>query len=71
MWMHYSFGYLKMRKSLRSRMGGKELNVPTSTLTTKGQITIPKRIRELLHLPTGRRVGFHVDSNGKRNLDAF
>ena len=38
--------------------------MPTGTLTSKGQITIPKQIRERLHLETGRRVEFHVDSKG-------
>ena len=30
----------------------------TATLTSKGQITIPKSIRESLHLHTGDRVAF-------------
>jgi antitoxin PrlF len=38
--------------------------MPTGTLTSKGQITIPKQIREHLHLETGRRVEFSVDSKG-------
>lgn len=36
----------------------------TSTLTSKGQITIPKRIRELLALEIGDRVVFHVRDDG-------
>ena len=39
--------------------------MPTSTVTSKGQITIPKEIRERLHLRTGHRVEFHVESSGK------
>ena len=36
----------------------------TATLTSKGQLTIPKAVRESLHLHTGDRVAFivHVDS---------
>ena len=36
----------------------------TSTITTKGQITIPKSIRTLLNIDQGDRVEFLVDSNG-------
>ncbi|MGD0302375.1 MAG: AbrB/MazE/SpoVT family DNA-binding domain-containing protein [Bryobacteraceae bacterium] len=42
--------------------------MPTATLTSKGQITIPKEIREQLRLQTGHRVEFRVDSNGKVSL---
>jgi antitoxin PrlF len=38
--------------------------VPTATLTSKGQITIPKEIREQLRLQTGHRVEFQIDSKG-------
>jgi antitoxin PrlF len=38
--------------------------MPIGTLTSKGQITIPKQIRERLRLETGRRVEFNVDSKG-------
>ena len=37
----------------------------TSTVTSKGQITIPKEIREHLKLRTGHRVEFYVDSAGQ------
>ena len=37
----------------------------TSTVTSKGQITIPKEIRDRLRLRTGHRVEFHVDSQGQ------
>lgn len=39
--------------------------MPVSTLTTKGQITIPKPIREHLKLRTGHRVDFYVDPKGR------
>ena len=32
----------------------------TATITSKGQITIPKFIRESLHLHTGDRIAFEV-----------
>jgi len=38
--------------------------MPTSTLTSKGQITLPKEVREHLHLQTGSRIDFVIDSAG-------
>jgi AbrB family looped-hinge helix DNA binding protein len=38
--------------------------MPTATLTSKGQLTMPKRIRELLKLDTGDVVEFVVLSDG-------
>lgn len=35
-----------------------------ATMTSKGQVTIPKRIREELHLRTGDRLDFQVEENG-------
>jgi antitoxin PrlF len=41
--------------------------MPTATLTTKGQITVPREIREHLHLAAGDRVEFLIDpENGIR-----
>ena len=37
----------------------------TSTVTSKGQTTIPKRIRDRLNLKAGDRVEFVVEGNGK------
>lgn len=34
------------------------------TLTSKGQITIPKQVRDLLHLKNGDRVEFILDEAG-------
>jgi AbrB family looped-hinge helix DNA binding protein len=35
------------------------------TLTSKGQVTIPKEIRELLRLHSGDKIAFFVKSNGE------
>jgi AbrB family looped-hinge helix DNA binding protein len=45
--------------------GGKEDAMPTSTLTSKGQVTIPKKIRERLGLRVGTRLEFRIDAQGK------
>jgi AbrB family looped-hinge helix DNA binding protein len=37
----------------------------TATLTSKGQLTIPKAVRESLHLHTGDRVEFIVRTDGE------
>lgn len=39
--------------------------MPTSTLTSKGQTTIPKEIRARLHLQPGDRLEFVVDEAGR------
>jgi AbrB family looped-hinge helix DNA binding protein len=49
-------------------MNGKE-DMPTSTLTSKGQITIPKEVRDQLHLKTGSRLEFVVDPSGRVILE--
>ena len=38
--------------------------MPTATLTTKGQITIPKAVRDHLQLDTGDQVSFVVQDDG-------
>lgn len=36
----------------------------TATLSSKGQITIPKKIRDLYHLETGDKIEFLEDDRG-------
>ena len=47
---------------------GKEFSLwvtmPSSTMTSKGQITVPKTIREALRLETGDRVQFRLREDG-------
>ena len=38
--------------------------MPSATITTKGQVTIPKEIREHLNLDTGSKVEFVIDEQG-------
>ena len=39
--------------------------MPSATLTSKGQITLPKPVRERLHLKPGDRVEFVIDAEGE------
>ncbi len=48
----------------------------TATVTSKGQITIPKEVREALGLETGHRVAFQLKEDGvvemrSENLDVM
>lgn len=45
--------------------------MPTSTMTTKGQITLPKEIREYLHAETGTQIHFLIEENGNVLLKAI
>lgn len=38
--------------------------MPTATLTSKGQITLPKAVRERLRVDTGDQVDFVVNDRG-------
>ena len=37
----------------------------TATVTSKGQVTIPKQIRELLGLGSGDRINFVIEDDGR------
>lgn len=39
-----------------------------STLTSKGQVTLPKALRERLHLRTGDKVEFLIHEDGRVEL---
>jgi len=38
--------------------------MPTATLTSKCQLTVPKRVRDQLHLRPGDRLEFRIESDG-------
>lgn len=38
--------------------------MPSATLTSKGQITVPKEIRRALRLENGDRIAFHLREDG-------
>jgi antitoxin PrlF len=39
--------------------------MPSATVTSKGQITIPKRVRQALRLGVGDRVEFVIEKDGQ------
>lgn len=42
--------------------------MPTATVTSKGQITLPKTVRELLRVETGDQVDFFVNEHGEMTV---
>ena len=42
----------------------KRRTIPSATITSKGRLTLPKAIRDLLRLGTGDRVDFVVKDDG-------
>ena len=45
--------------------------MPSSTITSKGQVTVPKEIREYLRLKPGDRIDFVKDESGRISLKAI
>ncbi len=38
--------------------------MPTATVTSKGQVTIPKAVRDLMHIDAGDQIDFVVTDHG-------
>jgi len=43
--------------------------MPTATITSKGQVTIPKPVRDALGLATGDRIEFAVGTDGAVRME--
>lgn len=39
--------------------------MPTATMTSKGQITVPKQVRDELHLKPGTKIDFRLGQRGE------
>jgi AbrB family looped-hinge helix DNA binding protein len=37
--------------------------MPTATISSKGQVTVPKEVRVLFHLEAGKRIDFQIDES--------
>lgn len=44
--------------------------MPTATLTSKGQLTLPRKVREHLRVQTGDAVDFIIDTDGEVRVRA-
>jgi antitoxin PrlF len=44
--------------------------VPSATITSKGQITLPKDVRDALGVDTGDRVAFRIADDGTVTVEA-
>ena len=42
--------------------------MPSATMTSKGQLTVPKQVRESLGLQPGDRVDFQIEDGGKATI---
>tara|TARA_R110000868_G_scaffold235273_6_gene489067 strand:- start:5531 stop:5719 length:189 start_codon:yes stop_codon:yes gene_type:complete len=42
--------------------------MPSATITSKGQVTIPKKVRDQLHLKSGDVINFVVESSQKASI---
>jgi AbrB family looped-hinge helix DNA binding protein len=45
--------------------------MPISTITSKGQVTIPKKVRERLRLRTGDKLDFQIEDDGSLRVHAI
>ena len=45
--------------------------MPTATVTSRGQITLPKEVRELLRVDAGDQVDFFVNDQGEMIVRAI
>ncbi len=44
--------------------------MPLATITSKGQVTIPKKVRDQLHLKPGDTIDFEIDSHNTIRITA-
>jgi AbrB family looped-hinge helix DNA binding protein len=44
--------------------------MPTATVTSKGQVTLPKKVREALRIKVGDQIDFVVEAGGEVRLRA-
>ena len=44
--------------------------MPTTTLTSKGQVTIPRAVRDVLKVKVGDRLDFIIGSDGRVTVQA-
>ncbi len=44
--------------------------MPTATVTSKGQVTLPKQVREVLRIKAGDQVDFILDAEGEVRVRA-
>jgi antitoxin PrlF len=56
---------------VRNKIKVRNQKMPVSTLTSKGQTTIPNEIRRHLKLKPGDRIEFFVENDGKVRLIAL
>jgi AbrB family looped-hinge helix DNA binding protein len=55
-------------------MPGAAVRMQASKVTTKGQVTIPKEVRERLHVHAGDVIGYEFQENGQvmvRKMEPF
>lgn len=45
--------------------------MPTATMTSKGQVTIPANVRKHLNLKAGDKIDFEIEPNGTARIFPF